>query len=261
MRSLSVPERSAIRGLSDDRADSIVGGAACLGALMRTLELPELIVSGGGLREGLAAEAAGLRVFNAEQSRHRSVNGLARRFSSWNPLAAGRRADIVALLMGVVEPALDAELTEVVQHCAALLDVGRAVDYYDRLEHTESIVLGAQLSGFTHRAVALMAAVIRRTESEKKSLKSYQGLLDAADEVQVARASALLALADGIAGQFPPSESDLTLRCERKSAHVALLASWLDAWPLAAVVGRFERAFGVAIDIRPGASGDSIEAA
>ena len=36
-----------------------------------------------------------------------------------------------------------------------MLDIGRSVDYYDRLNHSAAIVLMADLDGFTHREIAL----------------------------------------------------------------------------------------------------------
>ncbi len=49
-------QRSAIRGLSPDRADSILGGATVLRTTLKCLKAKRLIVSPYGLREGVASE-------------------------------------------------------------------------------------------------------------------------------------------------------------------------------------------------------------
>ena len=52
--SRSLPERERIPGLSDERGDSIVGGALAIETLMETLEAERVRVFGRGVREGLA---------------------------------------------------------------------------------------------------------------------------------------------------------------------------------------------------------------
>ncbi len=56
MTLVSEDQRASIRGLSPDRADSILGGATVLRTTMKFLKAKQLIVSPYGLREGMATE-------------------------------------------------------------------------------------------------------------------------------------------------------------------------------------------------------------
>ena len=75
-------------------------------------------------------------------------------------------------LIAALDPELNGELREVLLYAAGLLDIGRSVDFYNRHEHTTSIVLAADLSGFAHRAIALLAAIVRLADKDGASLKS-----------------------------------------------------------------------------------------
>ena len=52
-------QRSSIRGLSPDRADSILGGATVLRTTLKFLKARQLLISPFGLREGVASELIG----------------------------------------------------------------------------------------------------------------------------------------------------------------------------------------------------------
>ena len=80
--------RRRVTGLSDERADSIVGGALCAQVLLDTLSADHLVLSGRGLREGVALERLGLQVRSAPEVRRSSVEALARRFATWDRAAA-----------------------------------------------------------------------------------------------------------------------------------------------------------------------------
>ena len=74
-------------------------------------------------------------------------------------------------MLDVVAPEVSQEQRELLSFAATMLDVGRSVDYYKRYEHAAEIALSTDLVGFSHRAIALMAAVIQRADSPKASLK------------------------------------------------------------------------------------------
>src|SRR5439155_3760364 len=69
LRSRRLSRRRATPGLNADRADSIVGGAFVVLGTMEAIEASELIVSGQGLREGLAFEALGEDIRSADEVR------------------------------------------------------------------------------------------------------------------------------------------------------------------------------------------------
>ena len=79
--------------------------------------------------------------------RNISVATLAARFATWVPAAAERRARLADELLEALDPASPLRVREMLGHAAVLLDVGRAIDYYDRFEHAAMIVTAADLGG------------------------------------------------------------------------------------------------------------------
>src|SRR5439155_13961326 len=152
--------RKAIPGLNADRADSIIGGVLVAEATMEVLGAGDMTVTEQGLREGLVYDTVRTPPPPTEEVRRMSVAALARRFTSWDPGRADRRERIAALLKQTMDPGADPEHEEILAHAAAILDIGRSIDYYRRYEHTADILTESDLAGFSHRDLALLAAVV-----------------------------------------------------------------------------------------------------
>ena len=93
---LTTRNRSSLRtvpGLSTDRADSITGGALVVMAAMDALGAKSLMVSGHGLREGIALAELNLPLPEVHQVRRGSVAALASRFSTWDERRAADRSE------------------------------------------------------------------------------------------------------------------------------------------------------------------------
>jgi exopolyphosphatase/guanosine-5'-triphosphate,3'-diphosphate pyrophosphatase len=247
----SQKRRATVAGLNDDRADSIVGGGLAILTLMETLEASEVWVSGQGVREGLALSMVSERVPSAANVRRSSVVALCGAFSEWEPGAAARRTAIADALYAGLEVEPDPELREVLGFAATLLDLGRSTDYFDRHEHVADTVLSTDLLGFTHRQVALLSAVLRSAGDEGAELASYEPLLDDDDRPPVDRAATLLALADDIEARCRDGRR-VAVRCRvtRKQARVAVTG--LVGWRPRRIGPRFQRAFGLGLDVAPG---------
>src|ERR1700686_1482892 len=94
---LTSRNRASLRtvpGLSTDRADSIAGGALVVIAAMDALGARSLMVSGHGLREGIALAELNLPLPEVWQVRQASVTALASRFSTWDEQRAARRVEM-----------------------------------------------------------------------------------------------------------------------------------------------------------------------
>ncbi|MDP9242077.1 MAG: Ppx/GppA family phosphatase [Actinomycetota bacterium] len=241
--------RARVPGLNADRADSIIGGALVVQQIASTLEADPIVVSGQGIREGLVIEwAHGEQPPAPAAVRRESVFALASRFSYWNAGGARRRARIALDLLKVLRPEISEDLLEVVEHAAVALDLGRSVDYYNLHDATAWIISSADLSGFSHRQLALISALVRMVGSENMRLKPYRPLVDEADRPDLARASVVIALADEIErrlGPDPAPELVWTLHPGR----VELSTSISGAWRPRALAARFKRAFGLRLAI------------
>lgn len=237
----TVKRRRTTAGLNEDRADSIVGGAEAVLALLDLTGTADLLVSGQGLREGVALTALGLTTSSPPAIRRASVTALCERFGTWQEERARRRTIIVERLAGDLDPEADPEQVEMLAHAATVLDVGRAVDYYDRYGQAGRIVMGADLIGFSHRHLAVLAATFLAAAGERIP-DAARTQLSKRDLAWTARAGAILALADEVESRTPPGEPvAISLRVRPRG--VVLTAPVLAAWRPRVIGDRFRRAF------------------
>ncbi|HXY42038.1 MAG TPA: hypothetical protein VEQ10_20350, partial [Vicinamibacteria bacterium] len=251
LAALRLKKRARVPGLNADRRDSIAGGALVLDVLLDVLGAEELLVSGQGVREGLALNLAGGQLEPADRVRERAVAALAGRFAGWSKDRAERRVATAVALLRELDPAAGAEQKEVLGHAACLLDMGRTVDFFDRHEHVADLVLATDLAGFSHRLVALLSAVVRTAGDEDAPARSLAPLLRAADEPRVARNAVLLALADEITERCPPS-SEPALSCRTRGDTAVVTVAALASWGPRRIEERFQAAYGRRLRVVPG---------
>jgi exopolyphosphatase/guanosine-5'-triphosphate,3'-diphosphate pyrophosphatase len=242
----SASDRGRVPGLNTDRSDSIVGGALVVQSVMDRLLAPDLTVAGYGLREGVALRSvtdAAAPVTSVQQAAVATLGG---RFTSWEAWRAERRARLVERLLQVLQPGLATEAVLAATSAARLLDVGASIDHYRRHAHSARIVADANLDGYSHRTLALMAAAVLAVGEREANIKGYAPLLGAADLAVVEKIAAAVGLSDVLV-RYCSAEVD-DYRPERSNGYVALAIPVVDAWPLEAPTRRAERAFGVTLD-------------
>ena len=128
------------------------------------------------------------------------------------------------------------------EHAATLLDVGRAIDYYDRFEHAAMIVMAADLAGFSHADLGALTAILRQADDDTR-LGPYGRLVEEDDRTAVLRAATALTLADELNRRIPPGV--------RRADQLQLDARGLRGrragargWHPRGVADRFEQVFG-----------------
>jgi exopolyphosphatase/guanosine-5'-triphosphate,3'-diphosphate pyrophosphatase len=240
-------DRGRVPGLNGDRADSIVGGALVVQAVMDRLLAVDFIVAGYGLREGMALRSVTEEPASVADVQRASVVALGRRFTSWDGEAAERRAALVGRLLAVLAPGLSPEAALAAMCAARLLDIGASIDYYRRYAHSARIVADANLDGFPHRTLALLSAALWAVGEREASVKSYGPLLVAADQPVIEQIAAAVGLTDALV-RYGSAGVEHALP-ERSNGHVTLATAVVDAWPLEAPTSRAERAFGLSLEL------------
>jgi exopolyphosphatase/guanosine-5'-triphosphate,3'-diphosphate pyrophosphatase len=236
-------KRRRLRGLNADRADSIVAGALVLQTVMREVGAEELTVSGQGLREGIAYDRLGIATAPAEDIRRGSVEALVARFTQWQSERAIRRAAIASAIVDGVIPEASTELLEMLWHAAKIIDVGLSVDYYNREAHAADVAVASDLTGFTHRQLAMVSALIRGTEQQMAWAKGVARLLDPEDADLVQRAAAALSLADEIERRLAPGLPGI-VTCVVRPKEIVVRAPVPQGWWLQKSEERFRTVFG-----------------
>jgi exopolyphosphatase / guanosine-5'-triphosphate,3'-diphosphate pyrophosphatase len=250
---LTTRNRASLRtvpGLSTDRADSIVGGALVVMAAMDGLGAKSLMVSGHGLREGIALAELHLPLPEVHQVRRGSVTALASRFSTWDERRAARRIDMTRAILGVSDPTMTAEMREVLDHATTLLDVGQSINYYDRWSHAAGVTASADLQGFTHREVALIATTLARLGKARSNLPRYARLCTRDDIKRIDRLAVILELADEldrrVNGGGPP-----TFRFDERRNRVVVSTGLPYTWEPEDLTRRFRTRLGRTLSLRP----------
>jgi exopolyphosphatase/guanosine-5'-triphosphate,3'-diphosphate pyrophosphatase len=210
---------------------------------MRELGAEERTVSGQGLREGIAYERLGIATAPAEEIRRGSVEALVARFTQWQPERAVRRAAIATAIVDGVLPEANAEMLEMLWHAAKILDVGLSVDYYNREAHAADVAISSDLTGFSHRQLAMVSALIRGTEQQMAWAKGVARLLEPEDADMVQRAAVALSLADEIERRLAPGLPGI-VTCVVGAREIVVRAPVQPGWWLQKSEERFRTVFG-----------------
>ncbi len=237
--------RSRMIGLSRDRADSIVAGAVVIGRLLRSVKAKDILISGQGLREGLAYAALGELESDPWEVRAGSIEALLSRFRAVDAAHGARRAELAARIFARLtrgETARYRPFAAALDQAAQVLDIGRAVDFFDRHEHAARIVHASELDGFSQAEVARIAAVLLAADEEGISLDEYAPLVGREDRKIVERAAVVLLLADDLLERVPRGAAP-TVTVAVRPGQVRIEARGVTASRPRSLGERFRRAF------------------
>jgi len=240
--------RDEMAGLSAERADSIVGGAVAIQTLAEFVRADDILVSGQGVREGLALSFLKIPIGSPETVKEASLVSLVSRFGGWRPEAATRRREVAAALQRGLEPHAPASVAAAIDHAARVLDIGRTLDVVNRHQHVADIMLTTDLNGFAHHELALVSSIVRRAGDRHAEMIAVGLNGDALEPEQVDRAAIILALADEIEARCPHGRR-IAVDCTIGRS-VTLSVPLLPSWLARDLDKRFERAFGRSLIIR-----------
>ncbi|MDH4066966.1 MAG: Ppx/GppA family phosphatase, partial [Acidobacteriota bacterium] len=173
--------RDAIDGLSAQRADSVVGGALAIEALLEVVGANGVLVSGHGLREGVALDVLGAGMASTAEVVESTLASLTMRFDGWQRATATRRRAVAAALLRGLDPRADARMAVALDRGARLLDIGRSLDYFDRYRRSADLLLATELTGFTHEEIALLSGLVRLAGDRHAEPDSLRPLVAKAD--------------------------------------------------------------------------------
>jgi exopolyphosphatase/guanosine-5'-triphosphate,3'-diphosphate pyrophosphatase len=167
LRRLNLAERRRVPGMSPERADVIVAGAAILEALMEGCGIESLrTVVQCGVREGLLDEELEAREpgrpLHRKAVRERSVSRLARACGT----DENHAAQVAALALQLFDSAACARLhrygeaeRELLEYAARLHDIGAIVAYNDHHLHSHYVVRHSDLLGFDQEEIVMIATI------------------------------------------------------------------------------------------------------
>lgn len=257
LSAVSSLERAGINGMNPERSHSIVGGAVVAHALAQYAKADSILVSGQGLREGLARQPGCLFAGNAvsvppvASVRITSLIDLASRFVPRFNLRGRRRAALAARIGALAWESEGHHMRWPLECAAYLLDIGNAIDFYNRLNRTASIIVRTDLPGFTHQESAYVAAILLTAERERVPARFLRSrLLSGNDASLIGKASVALMLVDELDNRLPPEWPASVVQVGRQHG---ILTVTTPAWSRAAgprITERWNAAFGEEISIK-----------
>ncbi|MDQ3209271.1 MAG: Ppx/GppA family phosphatase [Gemmatimonadota bacterium] len=206
LREASLDGRRQIPGLSADRADIIVAGAAVIARLVKRLGTQQIMVNERGIRDGLLlgmiADLTGASAVDKQQVSDRMewVRLFARKCRS-NERHCEHVANLSLQIFDGMKARyqLSAAGRDVLQAASLLHDIGYLISHSKHHKHTYHLILYGDLPAFSPREVELIANVARyhRRAFPKKSHANLAGV-SADDRKLIAQLSGILRVADGL---------------------------------------------------------------
>ncbi|HRP62263.1 MAG TPA: Ppx/GppA phosphatase family protein [Phycisphaerales bacterium] len=216
LSSMSLRSRMRIPGLSPDRAEIIVAGAAIVERLMRHFKVDLLRVHDRGIRDGLILTMIGQVFPHARGPLASGVLGPPDRMQLVKQFAVACNDDrhhsehvtelslqiydqLIVQLDAQTERWAQPEARELLCAAANLHDIGYSINYARHHKHSYHLIIHSELGGFTHRELEVVANIARyHRRADPKIKHDNFAKLNGDDRELVRRLSAILRIADGL---------------------------------------------------------------
>ena len=256
LTAVSLRERAGINGMNPERAHSIVGGAIATHVLSQYTGADSIVASGQGLREGLARlpeslpQDCAVSVPPLSDIRTAALADLVGRFVPRFSQRGRRRAALARNLGASVWGPTNQGICDALECAAFVLDIGNAIDFYNRSNRTASIIVRTDLPGFTHQESALLAAILLASEHKKLPPRYRRSRLLNGESIRlINQAAVALTLIDELDNRLPHGRAASEVRFVRQNGMLRVITP---AWSQAAeqeVRERWRAAFEEYIDI------------
>lgn len=226
-------QRKKMAGLSKDRADIILGATAAIAILVEFLEIPEIAVSGNGIREGIIFDYL-LGDQPVQDVLDFSINNIMTKFQLNKKHAQHIHKLTQSLFdqLRALHQIEDPGAVKLIRTAALLHDCGIPVRYYNHHEHSFYIILNSAIHGLTHRELLMSAYIAASHRKDTMAhLPRYDTMLSKKDQEMMLKIGVLLRIAEsldrgmtGVVQEVQCEISDDTLHIQTVSAGDAELA-------------------------------------
>ena len=226
---MSAEQRRKIPGLSNDRADIILGGLAIVKNFFERIQSKQLIISSCGVREGLflqyylSSRGQGDTLADPlEQSIHNTL--LSYPSNTTHAYHVAKLAN--DLFQDWQEEFHLNSSDQILLRVAAVLhDIGVNIHYYDHARHSAYLIQNAHLFGLSHRqqfTASLIVCWHHGFSSKTSSNKIYNEVLDEKSWQTARKLALLLALAESLDATKTSSVTKVTTIFTNKQAQLVL---------------------------------------
>ncbi len=218
-------------GLSEDRLAIFPGGVAVLWAVFDLLDISRIDVSSQALREGVLYDLVG-RIGQTDV-RNRAVKAVGTRWAADNDHAERVAKTALALLAQVQQTweLEDVDYRHILYWAALLHEIGLLISHSQYHKHGAYVVGNTDLSGFSRREQAVLAALVRG-HRRKFSLQEFDALHKSVARPSM-RLCVLLRLAVLLHRSRELSEVPMIeMNIDGHEIHLRFPEQWLEQHPL-----------------------------
>lgn len=213
--------RRAVPGIGGDRADVVLAGIIVFSELLRAVKAERIVVSGTGIREGIALESLGVKLpVPAETLAERSAAAASESFKF--DFEHGRDvAETASLLFRVLAARFDGGPSDALalRVAAWMHDSGVAIDLWSHARHSSYLIQNYPIWGLDQREVLLAAMAAYLHEGNAPPSEWKKGFLPIIRPPDLERAVRLGAIL-GVAELLAPARPRFSLASDGKALGV-----------------------------------------
>ena len=218
-------------GLAESRAPILPGGLAILCGIFEALDIKQLDVSNGALREGLLYDLLGR--LHDKDIRNTTIDELARRYNI-NTEQANRVRKLAALLFRQVADKWELDKRtdlKYLEWAASIHEIGLAIAHAQYHRHGAYLIANSDMAGFSRQDQAKLSLLIR-SHRRKYPLDEINQIQNE-EKDQIIRLNILLRLAVLLnRSRLHATPPRLSASVTEKSIQLVLPKRWLDKNPL-----------------------------
>ncbi|MDD3269951.1 MAG: Ppx/GppA phosphatase family protein [Syntrophomonadaceae bacterium] len=197
IKNKSAKQRQRIKGLSRDRADIIAGATFMVNTLLEYCDIPEIRISGYGLREGIIYDYIHRNHDFSRDVLDCSINNNIKNYSlDYQHASTVYRlaSSLFEQLQEICSP--EEDLSQVIKTAAMLHDCGIVINYYQQNEHIFYTMLNLEINGLSHRELVLSACVAAYHDKKTPvQISGFAPLLQSRDLLIIRQMGVMLRLA------------------------------------------------------------------
>lgn len=174
-------QKLKLKGLSERRAPVFLGGLAIISGVFEGLNLKQMQVSEGALREGLCYDLLGRH--SDEDVRERTIQFLTTRYGVDTAQAERVENTVLSCLEQVAKgwQLLDEEFAHLLSWAARLHEIGLTISHHHYHKHGEYVLQHSDLAGFSQQEQRMLAVLVR-SQRRKFNVELCQTCLHIAPE-------------------------------------------------------------------------------
>jgi len=226
--SRNLKQRRAVKGLSSERWENIVGATTVIAQLLKHTAISEVEISGHGLREGLVydyiARTLDLPGDVLEKSLLKNLN-------NYNLDVTHARtiyrisSSLYRQLQDITK--INGDYDKVLKAAAMMHDVGTALNFYQQNEHLFYMLVNAELHGLSHRELVMSAYAACNQFNSKRHFAGvrFRSFLTEKDEQALKGIGLLIRIARSLDRSMSGLIQDVVCQIERDKVIIKTIAA------------------------------------